>query len=77
MLKSMIVRVEPELLRRAKKTAIDRNTTLQALVTAALERYLPREITPAVSAEPPQVRRVTLRTEKPKPLANWAKGDRS
>lgn len=43
MLKSMIVRVPDELLRRAKKAAIDRDTTLQALVTEALETHLKRE----------------------------------
>jgi hypothetical protein len=40
MLKAMIVRLQPELLRRAKKVAIDRDTTLQALVAEALEAYL-------------------------------------
>ena len=40
MLKATIVRLRPELLRRAKKTAIDRDTTLQALVAEALEAYL-------------------------------------
>ena len=40
MLKSMIVRVPDSLLRRAKKAAIDRDTTLQALVTEALEVHL-------------------------------------
>lgn len=40
MLKATIVRLRPELLRRAKKAAIDRDTTLQQLLTEALEAYL-------------------------------------
>jgi predicted HicB family RNase H-like nuclease len=39
-MRKIIVRVRPELARRAKKAAIDRDTTLQALVTEALEAYL-------------------------------------
>jgi len=44
MLRAMIVRVPPELLRKAKKTAIDRDTSLQQLVTEALEAYLKHEV---------------------------------
>jgi hypothetical protein len=40
MLRPMLVRLRPDLLRRAKKVAIDRDTTLQALVTEALDAYL-------------------------------------
>jgi predicted transcriptional regulator len=40
MLKGTMVRLPPDLLRRAKKVAIDRDTTLQALVADALEAYL-------------------------------------
>jgi hypothetical protein len=40
MLKPTMVRLPPDLLRRAKKVAIDRDTTLQALITDALEVHL-------------------------------------
>jgi hypothetical protein len=40
MLRPTLVRLPPDLLRRAKKVAIDRDTTLQALVTEALDAYL-------------------------------------
>jgi hypothetical protein len=39
-LKATIVRLRPELWRRAKKAAIDRDTTLQAIITEALDAYL-------------------------------------
>jgi len=47
MLKSTILRIRPELLRRAKKAAIDRDITLQQLLTDALEAFLkkaPKEV---------------------------------
>jgi predicted HicB family RNase H-like nuclease len=44
MLKQMIVRVPAELLRKAKKAAIDRDTSLQQMVTEALEGYLRKEV---------------------------------
>ena len=40
MLRPTLVRLPPDLLRRAKKVAIDRDTTLQALITEALETHL-------------------------------------
>jgi predicted HicB family RNase H-like nuclease len=43
MLKAMNVRIAPELLRRAKKAAIDRNVTLRELVSEALEAHLKKE----------------------------------
>ena len=40
MLRPTLVRLPPDLLRRARKVAIDRDSTLQALVIAALEAHL-------------------------------------
>jgi predicted HicB family RNase H-like nuclease len=40
MLKSTMVRLPPDLLRRAKIAAVERDTSLQQLVTEALEAYL-------------------------------------
>lgn len=40
MLRATIVRLPDNLLRRAKKAAIDYDTSLQQLVTKALESYL-------------------------------------
>ena len=40
MLKATLVRLRPELLQRAKIAAVKRNTSLQQLVSEALESYL-------------------------------------
>jgi antitoxin-like ribbon-helix-helix protein len=40
MLRPTLVRLPPDLLRRAKKVAVDRDTSLQALMTEALEALL-------------------------------------
>jgi hypothetical protein len=69
MLKAMIVRLEPELIRRAKKEAIDRDTSLQALVAKALEAYLPRTITIVRDSKPqPRAKQIKVQIDR-KPLA--------
>jgi len=43
MLKSTMVRLPPDLLRRAKIAAVERDSSLQKLVTEALEAFLRKE----------------------------------
>jgi predicted HicB family RNase H-like nuclease len=43
MLKATVIRLPPDLLRRAKHAAIERGTSLQQMVTDALEAHLGKE----------------------------------
>ena len=44
MLKPTMVRLPPDLLRRAKIAAVERDTSLQQLVTEALDAFLHKEV---------------------------------